>query len=152
MKSSLAWLLSLTALTSLITLPGCQSLPQSQNVSTSAQLFQGPVRELLEHRCSECHHHGSAVGGLNVLDRAVVFTGNESGPFVVPRDLKASRLWKAIDSPQSHPRVMPGDGWLLTDKQKHAVRQWIETGAEWPEGRAGKLSRKKYQVELDDLL
>ena len=125
---------------------GCQTMTRNAP-DRSAELFQTHVRSVLEHRCAHCHHPGKALAGLNVLDRDLVL-GPQS--FVVPGDPKASRLWVAIDSPETHPRVMPGDGWGLGDRQKQAFKDWIATGAEWPEGPTGALQKKEYTVELED--
>lgn len=129
---------------------GCQTTPSSPP-STSLSLFAGPVREVFEHRCMECHHKENPLAGLDFSDRTDVLRGNASGPFVVAGDPEKSRLWKAIAHPQTHPGVMPGDGWGLKDETKAALRRWIETGAEWPEGRPGQLKRKEYKVDIDEL-
>ena len=117
----------------------------------SAVLFQGPVREVLEHRCIHCHHYYAKNGGLNLQDRKSVFQGDKTGPFIIPGKPRESRLWTAM-FPPGHPNVMPGDGWQLPQDKVKAFMEWIETGAYWPEGRDGKLKMKRYLVELDDYL
>jgi hypothetical protein len=130
---------------------GCQTSVNktpAEVQAKSAALFKDPVRGVLEHRCIHCHHNKLANGALNFQDRDSVF----QGPFIVPGKPNQSRVWDVIARPNKHPRVMPGDGWGLTYAHRAAFLKWIETGAAWPEGKAGQLEIKKYYVEIDDYL
>ena len=135
---------------------GCESTPSTPPANPaeaeSAKLFQGPVRSVIEHRCIHCHHDDAPNGGLNFQDRELVFQGDIKGPFLVPGNPDQSRIWDAIFPPMTHPKVMPGDGWGLNQKEYAAFLKWIETGAYWPEGKEGKLKVRSYQVELEDYL
>ncbi len=134
----------------------CQStpseFPSDPILAQSAGLFQGPVRSVIEHRCIHCHHRYAQNGGLNFQDRASVYKGDARGPFLVPGDPGKSRVWSAIFQPWNHPKVMPGDGWGLNQRELKSFLSWIETGAHWPEGREGKLKIKSYEIELEDQL
>ncbi len=137
---------------------GCQFAPAldpeipQEDGEESGRLFITSVKPVLEHRCLHCHHEGQPNGGLNFQDRGAVLRGNAAGPFLVSGKPEESRIWQAIDQPASHPHVMPGDGWGLTDGQRDAFERWIETGAHWPTDRSGRLKRKNYEVEIDDYL
>ena len=135
---------------------GCASLPVDDSLTAkereSRRLFQGPVKEVLEHRCIHCHHQYAKNGGLNLQDRDSVFAGDAKGPFLVPGSPEKSRVWRAIFAPAAHPRVMPGDGWGMTQDHRKALLSWIESGAYWPEGKDGKLKIRNYEVEIEDYL
>lgn len=141
-------------------LSGCSTVPEDDGATApktaeetkSARLFEGTVRKVLEHRCIHCHHAYAINGGLNLQDREGVFRGNAQGPFLVSGKPDQSRIWRAIFQPMDHPRVMPGDGWGLTQAQQTAFLEWIRLGAYWPEGKAGELKVKDYEVEIDDYL
>ena len=110
------------------------------------------VKDVLEHRCIHCHHDSAINGGLNFQDRASLFASGGNGPFIVPGKPQESKVWQAIFRPKTHPNTMPGDGWGLTQAQTEGFLKWIETGAYWPEGKAGKLKIRKYEIQLDDYL
>ncbi len=142
--------LSIAATT--LAVAGCQTKLADPSLALSAKHFHGPVKNLLEHRCIHCHHDNQPNAGLNFQDRRTVFDKAGNGPFVVPGDPEASKVWKAVSLPKHHARFMPGDGWDLSQRHLQGVREWIEKGAYWPEGRQGKLRVKNYEVELDDYL
>jgi hypothetical protein len=134
----------------------CQSTrtatPTDPVLAQSATTFDDTVKEVLEHRCIHCHHDSAINGGLNFQDRASVFASGGNGPFIVPGNPGKSKVWQAIFRPKTHPNTMPGDGWGLTQAQTKGFLEWIETGAYWPEGKAGKLKVRKYEIQLDDYL
>lgn len=130
---------------------GCASSPDFQKREVESEaLFAGPVKDVLEHRCIHCHDAQRPSAGLNLQDRNTVFAQQALGPFVVPGEPKDSRLWLAVSQPDTHPRVMPGDGWGLTSTQRDAFERWITTGAYWPEDTAGQLQKKDYRVDIED--
>lgn len=110
-------------------------------------IFEGPVKDILQHRCIHCHNNKSPNGGLNLQDRKVVFSGDENGPFLVPGEPDKSRIWDALLRPTDHPQMMPADGWGLTLYEMQAFRSWIEQGAHWPEGEDGQLEVKPYALQ-----
>ena len=137
-------------------LVSCQNtptaLPADPVLAESATIFNNTVREVLEHRCIHCHNDAAVNGGLNFEDRSTVFGSQGNAPFIIPRKPRESKVWQAIFRPKTHPNTMPGDGWGLTQAQTKGFLKWIETGAYWPEGKAGKLKTRKYEIQLDDFL
>jgi hypothetical protein len=135
---------------------GCQStpieMPADPVLAQSAEIFEETVRGVLEHRCIHCHHNYAMNGGLNFQDRASVYAGTSAGLFLAPSKPHQSRIWTAMFPPMKHPDVMPGDGWGLTPAQLKAFLTWIETGAYWPEGPAGKLLIREFKVEIERYL
>lgn len=116
----------------------------------SGDPFVASVKPLFEHRCVWCHNHQSPLAGLNLQDREAV-TDPKRG-FLVPGRPDDSSIYRAVTRDFTHPKVMPGDGWGISQRHRQDLKRWIENGAPWPEGRKGKIIRKSYQVELDDYL
>ena len=69
---------------------------------------------------------------------------------IVPGNPGASLLYTAVALPGEHPKMMPHDGWKLTEAQINSLRVWIEKGAEWPDPPAGSLEKKETIVQMDE--
>ena len=118
--------------------------------SSGQHAFRHGVKPLVEERCVWCHNNSRASAGLNFERPATVVAA--AAKFVVPGKPDQSRIFLAVTRPNAHPRAMPGDGWGITANQKAMLQRWIEQGAVWPGGRAGKIRKKRYRVEFDDYL
>ena len=124
---------------------GLKSPPSAGQVA-----FQTTVKPLFEQRCVWCHGDSGAQAGLNLQNRTL--TLDPAQRFIVPGDALRSRIYAAITQDAAHPKVMPGDGWGITENQRRAIKSWIDSGAPWPEGRTGRIKRKPYRVDRDDYL
>ena len=137
-----------------ITAAVCTSCTMTRNPGATQSpgelAFRRKVKPLLEHHCVHCHSDQKPLADLNFQKRATVLDPEKA--FVVPGQAEDSRLYRAVSRENAHPRVMPGDGWGITSEQKAALKTWIEEGAPWPEGRAGRIRKKNYQVEIEDYL
>ena len=135
--------------TTTIVLAACATVPKPAAATSKGELaFQSTVKPLFEKRCVWCHGNRKALGTLNLQDRAA--TLDPAKRFVVPGRPAESRIYQAITKASTHPRVMPADGWGITKDQETAIGDWIQNGAPWPEGSAGRIHRKSYQVDHDD--
>src|SRR5262245_46011677 len=56
----------------------------------------GEVRELLQRACLECHGGKKTRGGLDLGTREALLRGGDSGPAVVPGDVKKSLLHRLV--------------------------------------------------------
>ncbi len=112
--------------------------------------FQKTVKPLFQQRCVWCHHDGKPSGGINFQKRESILAPDTQ--LIVPGMPESSRLYLAVTRPNSHPQVMPGDGWGISAAQREALEVWIKAGAPWPEGKKGRIVRKPYRVEMDDYL
>lgn len=129
----------------------CQAPPSQEPLSVNETLFVSHVKPVLEHRCSHCHNSERPMAALNVLSREIVLTGKsiKGQRFVTAGTPDQSLIFLALTQPQSHPGVMPGDGWGLTEAETQQFEAWIRGGAEWPTGSAGKLKKREYRVETE---
>ncbi|MGV3486878.1 MAG: DUF1549 domain-containing protein, partial [Planctomycetaceae bacterium] len=95
----------------------------------ATDFFEAKIRPLLVEHCYECHstEAGEASGNLR-LDTAVASRrGGDRGPAVVPGDVDASLLLKAVSYADSD-MEMPPSG-KLPDEQISLLREWIASGA-----------------------
>ena len=112
--------------------------------------FVQHVKPVFEHRCVRCHKNEKISGGMNLQDRDAILASDRN--FIVPGAPEKSLIYEAITKPTSHPTVMPGDGWGMSERHKRLFEQWINEGADWPKDEAGKLMEKENVVELDSYL
>jgi len=88
--------------------------------------FEADVAPILETHCLACHHADQAEGDVR-LDLLA-----EAAAHLSPGDPDASQLLQQVSGPEP---AMPKKGASLTAAQVEILRQWIASGADWPEGR-----------------
>lgn len=102
--------------------------------------FAAHVRPVLEQHCLACHRGVSGGPALDLTSRASAFASDAQGRrYIFPGAPERSLLITAVQRGCSHPRSMPRTEISLTDDQIGLLREWIEDGAAWPLGPAGKL-------------
>ena len=96
--------------------------------------FKRDIEPILVGRCYSCHGPKSQISGLRLDVRDAALKGGDSGvAAVVPGRSSESPLIRYVSS--SDPKaVMPPSGERLTAAQIETLRNWIDQGAEWPEG------------------
>jgi hypothetical protein len=102
----------------------------------SAVDFQRDIQPILAERCVKCHGPEKQKSGLRLDSKASAFKGGDSEERgIVAGDPNASRLFQAISSADDDERMPPrkDGGDRLTTQQIELFRQWIQTGANWPE-------------------
>ena len=116
------------------------------------EFFEKHIRPVLAEQCCECHGEKKSKGGLRLDSRAAVMKGGESGAALVPGDVEASLLVKAVRYLDKDLQMPPSkDG---SKKLAPAViadfEAWVKMGAPVPED--GKLevgSRKSEVGKID---
>ncbi len=99
----------------------------------SETLFREHVAPLLIERCLSCHNGERTEGGLSLATAAATFTGGDSGEAIVQGDAAGSYLVERI-LPVDGKAEMPEGQPPLRDEQIELIEQWIDQGADWPEG------------------
>jgi hypothetical protein len=103
------------------------------DLATSTTIrFDKEVRPILEARCWQCHGAQKRKAGLDLRTPMDILRGGDTGPALTPGTASTSLLWEKIAKNE-----MPPGKTKLTDKEKSAIRAWIETGT-LTEGLAGK--------------
>lgn len=101
--------------------------------------FAAQVRPMLERRCFRCHGPDTGESGLRLDVRDSALLGGESGePAVVPFDAEGSHLVSLVTATDAD-MVMPPEGDRLSEAEISLLRNWIDSGAVWPDELAGRL-------------
>lgn len=125
-----------------------QCAADDPNDPESLQFFETRIRPVLVERCYSCHSaeaaaEGKLRGGLALDTREGIRRGGDSGPAVVPGDLKSSWL---IDALQHVTFEMPPEGKLdaavIADFER-----WVERGAVDPREGAAAATRVAIDIE-----
>jgi hypothetical protein len=118
----------------LASLPIC-SFPDAfaaESRRAAEERFENEIRPVLMGTCFPCHGGKKVSGGLKVGSREALLKGGDSGPAIVPFDVRGSLLLRAIGHADESLKMPPSK--KLADEQVTAIRTWIEQGAPWPEG------------------
>ncbi len=102
------------------------------NADEAGDAFEKHIRPMLLEKCIECHGPSKQENNVRLDRRSDVLNG-KSGEvaFIVPGNPDASRLWQVIQHHETDV-AMPPSG-KLPPEQIEFVRQWIISGAVWPE-------------------
>jgi hypothetical protein len=111
-----------------------------------SQDFDREIRPLLQERCIECHGEKKQKGELRLDAKVHAFKGGHDGPAILAGKADASPLFQRITSTDEDER-MPPKGDPLTPAQISLLREWINSGAKWPENATDKaaLTDKRLQ-------
>jgi formylglycine-generating enzyme required for sulfatase activity/mono/diheme cytochrome c family protein len=108
--------------------------------------FVNDIQPILEFHCVACHQEGHAKAGLRLDRKNLALKGSENGPVIVPGKSKESKLYTSTILPKDHEDLMPpaNKGGPLPKETTDSLRDWIDQGAQWPEGIV--LSPKKLET------
>lgn len=95
------------------------------------KFFETKIRPMLSSNCYECHGEKKQKANLRLDNISYILQGGDAGPAVVPHDVTASHLIKAVNYEDADLQ-MPPDA-KLEDSQIADLKKWIELGAPWPE-------------------
>jgi hypothetical protein len=94
--------------------------------------FTRDVQPILAQSCYSCHGAKSQMGGLRLDAKSTAMTGGVSGKPIVPGKSADSLLLQRILGAGEQAR-MPMGGKPLPTEKVEMLRQWIDSGAEWPD-------------------
>lgn len=95
--------------------------------------FVKDIQPILEQGCISCHGPKKVKGKLRLDTEELTFKEREY-PAIVRGNAAESELYLRITLPADDDDIMPNDGDPLTKIQTDLIRDWINQGAEWPEG------------------
>lgn len=118
---------------------------QKPLTTEQVQFFESKIRPVLIEHCYRCHSvDGQSVrGGLVVDNRDALLAGGESGPAIVPGNVKESLLWSAMNYDDF--RMPPGG--KLPQEVLDDFRTWIEMGAPDPRVQVGVVVHSRVTPE-----
>jgi hypothetical protein len=117
---------------------GGSSLFAAALTPAQTEFFETKIRPVLVERCYQCHstEAGKDKGGLLLDTRQTALKGGDTGPAIVPGDLKKSLLIAAIRRGDPETAMPPkGKGEALSPEQVADFEQWVREGA--PDPREG---------------
>ena len=112
-------------------------IDSGSRVASSDVRFNRDIRPIFSETCFNCHgpdeHSREADLRLDTAEGA--FGALEEGGFAIaPGDLEKSAAWTRIISDDPDLLMPPPDShFVLSDRQKATVKQWIEEGAKYEE-------------------
>ena len=110
--------------------------PSRRDDGDGVAFFESKVRPLLVEHCIDCHGGKKVRSGLSLIHRENALLGGSRGPAIDIERPEKSLLLAAIA--YGRDIEMPPRGKL--DAPTRAVfKEWIERGAPWTEGEAGRL-------------
>ncbi|WP_417376327.1 DUF1553 domain-containing protein [Gimesia maris] len=96
--------------------------------------FEKSVRPLFVKHCQDCHGPDAREGGLRLTSRKNILLRNDSGePAIIVGNSKESLLIHRISTKDESEQMPPADaGTRLTEQEIQTLKQWIDSGANWP--------------------
>jgi hypothetical protein len=94
------------------------------------EAFERQIRPLLAENCHKCHGPDKQEGGLRLDRVSTMRQGGDSGPAVVPGDVEASLLARAIRYTDDFSQMPPSG--KLPAEQIELLTDWIARGAAGP--------------------
>jgi len=97
--------------------------------------FMTQVKPLIEGACIHCHGPEKQEGEYSMATMEEAIAGGENWPdeTIVAKDSNNSAAYWMTAEPSDSPDVMPPKK-HLTVEQQDVLKNWIDQGAEWPEG------------------
>lgn len=95
--------------------------------------FERDVAPLVVQRCLECHNAAESSGGLDLTNQKNLMRGGDNGPPIVA-EVESSLLLRRVIKGEMPPEKN-GKSQALTGAEQAIFRDWIQSGANWPEGR-----------------
>ena len=95
--------------------------------------FVKDVRPILRRVCFECHGAEKHEGGLRFDQRDAALRGGDSGRVLIAGRPEESELLRRVSLARGHEEAMPPRGKPLSAREIKVLRDWIASGANWPE-------------------
>jgi hypothetical protein len=93
--------------------------------------FADEVQPILTAKCVSCHGREKQEGGLRLDSPTAAKAGGDRGASLVPGDVEASLLIKAITFDDPDLKMPPKQ--KLSEKEIATLSAWVKAGAAWPE-------------------
>ncbi len=96
--------------------------------------FAKEIAPILETHCLECHGAEKQKGKLRLDTKADLLKGGKGGASVKAGDAAGSELHRRVVLPKGDDDHMPPEGLPLSTEESDLLKNWINEGANWPEG------------------
>ena len=121
-------------------------------ITFSAQevaFYEKDVQPLLKENCLRCHGEKDKIrGGLNLMNRAALIEGGDTGPAIDLKNPEKSLLLRALHYEGGY--EMPPSG-KLKDAEIALITTWVKAGLPWTAGNGAEhvVEEKKKGVDLN---
>jgi len=135
------------SLATVLLLSATTLVAEQQPKSAGVEFFEKKIRPVLVEHCYTCHSASAkAVKGKLLLDtRAGIRKGGETGPAVVPKDVKKSLILEAL---RYESLEMPPNG-KLPKRVVADFEAWIKLGAPDPrDGTATPVAKRQAKIDF----
>ncbi|MEY5013781.1 MAG: hypothetical protein RIS92_139 [Verrucomicrobiota bacterium] len=106
--------------------------------------FKQQVKPVLEAHCVRCHSAEKTKGGLRLDTKEGLLKGGDSGSVTAKKDPDAlPELARRVTLPRGHEEIMPQETEPLSGPHRKWLVEWVNAGAEWPEGVVLKQLKKE---------
>src|SRR5438034_6007525 len=112
-------------------------------VPASAVDFTKDIQPIFETSCYACHGSKLQMGGLRLDDKKTALAGGKSGAVIEPGKSAESTLYRRVAGIGEQPR-MPMGGKPLDPAQLALIKNWIDSGAWWPDTASGAETKKHW--------
>lgn len=102
--------------------------------ASAAVDFAKEVAPILETHCVECHGAEKQKGKLRLDTKADLLKGGKGGVSVKAGDAAGSELHRRVALPKGDDDHMPPEGLPLSAEEITVLKNWINEGANWPDG------------------
>lgn len=102
--------------------------------------FKKDIEPIFQQNCIKCHGPEKQKGDLRLDSKATAMKGGKDGVVITVGQAAKSELYRRISLPAGSDDIMPSKGDPLTKAQTDLIKEWINQGAEWPEGEVAKAS------------
>ena len=119
------------------------------SAADAIEFFESKIRPLLASKCYTCHTDAKS-GGLRIDSRRTLLRGGHSGPAIELGNPEKSLLIQAVSHPHERLR-MPPTG-QLEPHEIEDLKQWIRSGANWPDEKQKFFVRSVYPLLAEKCL
>ncbi len=102
--------------------------------------FVKDIQPLFQQSCIKCHGPEKQKGDLRLDSKTAAMKGGKDGAVIVAGQADKSDLYRRITLKAGDDDIMPSKGDPLTKAQTDLIKQWINEGANWPEGVVAKAT------------
>ncbi len=117
------------------------------SISLAAQAgidFKQQVKPVLEAHCVRCHSAEKTKGGLQLDTKAGLLKGGDNGSVIAKKDAESQpELARRVTLPRGHDEIMPQETEPLSGPHRKWLVEWVNAGAEWPDGVVLKQLKKE---------
>jgi hypothetical protein len=110
------------------------TIPAHAQIASTESHFEKAVVPLLISRCLECHNATEQSGGLSLENFTELTEGGDSGSAIDSKDATQSLLWERVSAGEMPP-PRQGMSQELPNEEKEILKEWLTTGAHWPQDR-----------------